>query len=314
MAHAHHHDHDHGHGGHGHHHAHAPADFGAAFAIGTTINFGFVLVELAYGLLSHSMALVADAGHNFGDVLGLLAAWGAASLARRAPTARFTYGLRRGTILAALVNAALLLVAVGAIAAEAANRLIAPEKVANGTVMIVAAIGIVVNGATALLFARGRADDINIRGAFLHMAYDAAISAGVVVAAAIAAAAGWLRLDPLVSLAIAGVILAGTWSLLRDSVGLALDVVPPGVDAAAVRTFLESQPGVARLHDLHIWPMSTTETALTVHLVVPGAHPGDAFLAKMAEALRHRFRIGHATVQIEQGEGAVCVLEADEVV
>ncbi|HUZ63312.1 MAG TPA: cation diffusion facilitator family transporter [Acetobacteraceae bacterium] len=314
MAHAHHHDHDHDHGGHGHHHAHAPADFGAAFAIGTTINFGFVLVELAYGLLSHSMALVADAGHNFGDVLGLLAAWGAASLARRAPTARFTYGLRRGTILAALVNAALLLVAVGAIAAEAANRLIAPEKVANGTVMIVAAIGIVVNGATALLFARGRADDINIRGAFLHMAYDAAISAGVVVAAAIAAAAGWLRLDPLVSLAIAGVILAGTWSLLRDSVGLALDVVPPGVDAAAVRTFLESQPGVARLHDLHIWPMSTTETALTVHLVVPGAHPGDAFLAKMAEALRHRFRIGHATVQIEQGEGAVCVLEADEVV
>ncbi len=311
-----HHDHD----GHGHAHGtddahvHAPKDFGAAFAIGTTLNLGFIIVEVVYGLLANSLALVADAGHNLGDVLGLVMAWVAAVLARRAPTRTHTYGLRRGTILAALANAMLLLVSVGAIAVEGVRRVAEPSGVASVTVMVVAALGIVVNGVTAWLFASGRKGDINLRAAFLHMAYDALVSLGVVVAGAVILLTGWTRLDPLVSLAIAVVILAGTWSLLRDSVAMSLDAVPSGIKLDEVAAFLKQEPGVTAIHDLHIWPMSTTETALTCHCLMPGGHPGDESLAELAHNLHERFGIGHATIQVEVDEHIACVLEPDQVV
>lgn len=285
-----------------------------AFALGTTLNLGFVLVEAIYGVLAHSMALVADAGHNFGDVLGLLMAWTASVLARRGPTQRYTYGLGRGTILAALLNAALLLIAVGAITVEGVRRLIWPEPVGDVAVMVVAAVGIVVNGATALLFAAGRRGDVNLRATFLHMASDALVSAGVVVAAAVIALTGWVRLDPIVSIAIAGVILAGTWNVLGETLGLSLDAVPAGIEPEEVRFYLVGLPGVSRVHDLHIWPMSTTETALTAHLVMPGEHPGDRFIAAACHELAHRFGIGHSTLQIELDEGVVCALEPDHVI
>jgi cobalt-zinc-cadmium efflux system protein len=313
------HDHDH-HAGHqhpldlGHSHSHAPKDFGPAFAIGTALNVAFVGIEVVYGLLSNSMALVADAGHNFGDVLGLLIAWIATVLARRAPSQTHTYGLRRGTILAALANAMLLLITVGAIAVEGVRRLLHPQEVAGITVMVVAALGIAVNGVTAWLFASGRKGDINLRAAFLHMAYDALVSLGVVIAGAIILMTGWTRLDPLVSLAIAGVILAGTWSLLRDSMGMALDAVPTKVNLDAVSSFIRHQPGVATIHDLHIWPISTTETALTCHCVMPGGHPGDQVLARLCHELQDRFGIAHSTIQIEVDEGVACTLEPDHVV
>ena len=286
-----HHDHaqHHDHGGSGH--VHTPASFGAAFAIGIALNFGFVVVEALYGVLGHSVALLADAGHNLGDVLGLAVAWLASELVKRAPSARFTYGLRGSSILAALFNAVFLLIIVGAISWEAIWRLGSPEPVAGKTVMIVAAIGIVINGVTAWLFASGRKDDLNLRGAFLHMAADALVSAGVVVAGLVIALTGWLRLDPVVSLAINAVIVWGTWGLLRDAVGMSMAAVPPGVDAAQVRAFLASQPSVTELHDLHIWSMSTTETALTCHLVTPGLHPGDEFLHHVAAELARRFRV-----------------------
>jgi cobalt-zinc-cadmium efflux system protein len=303
--------HGHGHGGHGH--SHAPRDFGFAFALGTALNLGFVVVEAVFGVLSNSMALLADAGHNLSDVLGLLIAWGAATLARRVPTARYTYGLRGTSILAALFNALILLVGVGGIAWEAIRRFSDPQPVASGTVMIVAAIGIAINGATALLFLRGRHDDLNIRGAFLHMAADAAISAGVVVAAAAMALGGGAWIDPATSLAIVVIIVWGTWGLLRDSVAMSLQAVPAGIDPAAVRIYLERLDGVARIHDLHIWPMSTTETALTCHLVMPDGQPGDGFSAVVARELAVRFRIGHTTLQIERGQDG-CVLEPDHVV
>ena len=317
------HDHDHGehdhddHSGHAHGpggHGHAPKDFGRAFAIGTALNVGFVLVEASYGFWVNSMALLADAGHNLSDVFGLLAAWGAATLAKKAPTARYTYGLRSSSILAALANAVLLLVAVGAIAWEAIQRFGHPEPVAGGTVMAVAAIGIVVNGITASMFMSGSKEDINIRGAYLHMASDAAVSLGVVLAGLAIVLTGWLWLDPLVSLAISSVIVWGTWSLLRDSVNLALHAVPSRIDPAKVRGYLEGLPGVARIHDLHIWPMSTTETALTCHLVMPAGTPGDAFLADAAHGLQDRFKIAHATLQVERGDVGVCALEPDHVV
>jgi cobalt-zinc-cadmium efflux system protein len=313
------HDHDH-HAGHqhpldlGHSHSHAPKDFGPAFAIGTALNVAFVGIEVVYGLLSNSMALVADAGHNFGDVLGLLIAWIATVLARRAPSQTHTYGLRRGTILAALANAMLLLITVGAIAVEGVRRLLHPQEVAGITVMVVAALGIAVNGVTAWLFASGRKGDINLRAAFLHMAYDALVSLGVVIAGAIILMTGWTRLDPLVSLAIAGVILAGTWSLLRDSMGMALDAVPTKVNLDAVSSFIRHQPGVATIHDLHVWPISTTETALTCHCVMPGGHPGDQVLARLCHELQDRFGIAHSTIQIEVDEGVACTLEPDHVV
>jgi cobalt-zinc-cadmium efflux system protein len=311
-----HHDHD----GHdrahdtGHVHGHAPKDFGAAFAIGTALNLGFVITEVVYGLLANSIALVADAGHNLGDVLGLVMAWVATLLARRAPSLTYTYGLLRSTILAALANAVLLLVTVGAIAIEGVRRLIEPIEVASVTVMVVAALGIVVNGATAWLFASGRKGDINLRAAFMHMAYDALVSAGVVAAAGIILLTGWTRLDPLVSLAIAVVILVGTWGLLRDSVGMSLDAVPTGIKPDEVGDFLRQQPGVAAIHDLHIWSMSTTETALTCHCLMPGGHPGDEYLALLARQLNERFSIGHATIQVELDEHIVCALEPDHVI
>lgn len=301
---AHHHHHDHAHSGHGH--SHAPKDFGRAFAIGITVNIVFVIVEGAAGIFYDSMALLADAGHNLSDVLGLLIAWAGATLAKRPPSKRFTYGLRSSSILAALANALLLLVAVGAIAWEAMRRIGDPPAVEGTAVMIVAGIGIVINLATALLFFSGRQHDINIRGAYLHMAADAAVSAGVVVAGALILFTGSVWIDPIVSLVIVAVILIGTWGLLAQSVTMALHAVPDRIDSDKVEAALAARPGVARVHHLHIWPTSTTEVALTAHLVVPGGHPGDGFLRDTAHMLDHDFGIGHATIQVEIGDGAPC--------
>lgn len=308
--HHHHHDHDHDHHGH----SHAPASFGRAFAVGIALNLGFVVVEATYGVIAGSMALVADAGHNLSDVLGLVIAWIASVLAARPPSARFTYGFKSSSILAALGNAAFLLVALGAILLETIRRLIDPEPVAGGPVMIVAAIGIVINTATALMFMRGRKTDINIRGAYLHMAADAAVSAGVVVAGLLITLTGAQWIDPVTSLAIVGIIAVGTWGLLKDSLRMGLHAVPPGIDEQKVRRFLTGLNGVEAVHDLHIWPMSTTETALTAHLVMPGGHPGDNFLHQLAHELEHDFGIGHATVQVETIDGHECVLLHDNVV
>ncbi|MEW6768273.1 MAG: cation diffusion facilitator family transporter [Pseudomonadota bacterium] len=313
MSHSHsHHDHshhDHDHAGH----VHAPKDFGRAFAIGVALNMTFVLVEAAYGFLSNSTALLADAGHNLSDVLGLLVAWIAAVLSKRPPTPRLTYGLRNTSILAALLNAILLLIASGAILLEAIQRLLHPEPIASMTVIVVAAIGIVINGATAWLFAGGR-DDINIRGAYLHMVADAALSFGVVLTGIGIMLTGCLWLDPAFSIVIVAVIVWGTWGLLRESTAMSLAAVPSMIDPASVRTYLCSLPGVASIHDLHIWPMSTTETALTAHLVTPGGNPGDAFLVEACHELNHRFRIGHATLQIETSPDVHCSLKPDHVV
>jgi cobalt-zinc-cadmium efflux system protein len=307
----------HGHAGHahgGHGHSHAPADFGRAFAIGTALNLGFVIVEAVYGITAGSMALLADAGHNLSDVLGLLIAWGAATLARRSPSGRYTYGLRSSSILAALLNALLLVVAIAVIAVEAVRRFAEPSPVAGITVMVVAGIGIVVNTVTALLFMSGRKGDLNIRGAFLHMAADAAVSAGVVLAGLAIVLTGRTWIDPVTSLVIVAVIAIGTWGLLRDSVNMSLQATPPGVDHDEVADFLRSQGAVESIHDLHIWPMSTTETALTVHLVIPSGYPGDAFSAGIAAALKERFRIHHVTIQVETDPDAHCALQSAKVV
>lgn len=303
------HGHAHSHAGHGH--VHAPKDFGRAFAVGIGLNTAFVAIEAGYGWAGNSMSLLADAGHNLSDVLGLVAAWIAAVLVRRRASARFTYGLRGASILAALFNAVFLLVAAGAILWEAGARLVHPEPVAGVTVMAVAGIGIVVNGVTAWLFASGAKGDLNIRGAFLHMAADAAVSAGVVLAGLAILATGLVWIDPAVSLVIAGLIVFATWGLLRDSVAMALAAVPPGIEPAAVRAYLGGCPGVSDLHDLHIWPMSTTESALTAHLVMAGPHPGNAFLSETAAGLRRRFGIAHATLQIEEAGGPPCRLARD---
>jgi cobalt-zinc-cadmium efflux system protein len=295
--------HAHGSGDHAGH-SHAPKDFGRAFLIGTVLNMGFVIVEAVFGILANSMALLADAGHNLSDVAGLLVAWGAASLARRGPTRHYTYGFRRSSILAALFNALFLLVAMGAIAFEAIQRFSDPQPIASMTVVLVAGVGIVINTATALLFASGRKGDINIRGAYLHMAADAAVSAGVVVAGLVIAKTGWFWIDPLTSLVIVAVIFVGTWGLLKDSVGLSLDRVPAGIAPAEVEESLASLPGVARVHDLHIWGMSTTEVALTCHLVMPDGSPGDAFLHQTAGKLEEEFGIDHTTIQIETEDGS----------
>ncbi|UYO39942.1 cation diffusion facilitator family transporter [Rhodopseudomonas palustris] len=314
MSHDHHHHHGpgaaHGAGGH----SHAPQDFGRAFAIGITLNLVFVVAEAAFGYFSNSMALIADAGHNLSDVAGLVVAWIAAGLAKRPPSARYTYGLRGSSILAALFNAVFLLLAVGAIGWEAVVRLFTPEPVAGITVMVVAGIGIVINAVTAWLFASGRHSDLNIRGAYLHMAADAAVSAAVVVAGVIILFTGWYWIDPAVSLLVAVVIVWGTWGLLRDSTALSLAAVPRGIDPAAVRAFLSKLPGVTQVHDLHIWGMSTTEVALTCHLVMPGGSPGDPFLVDLAHELQHDFGIAHTTVQIETDPNTVCALAPDHVV
>jgi cobalt-zinc-cadmium efflux system protein len=309
------HDH-HDHHGHGHAHGQAPAaGFGRAFALGLALSLGFVAAEVACGLIANSVALLADAGHNLGDALGLAIAWAAAVLARRQPSYRFTYGLRSSSILAALFNAIVLLIAVGGIIVEALNRLAAPAPVASQLVMAVAAAGIIVNGATALLFLRGRSGDLNIRGAFLHQAADAGVSLAVVITGAAILLTGWLWLDPVASLVVAIVILLGSWRLLRDAVNLALHGVPAGIDAAAVRAHLDHVAGVAAVHDLHIWPMSTTETALTCHLVMPGGHPGDEMLAELAHELHDRFAVDHATIQVETGDpDHPCKLVPDHVV
>ena len=309
---------NHGHGqGHGQGHGHAHgliSHHGRAFFIAITLNTAFVAVEFSYGLLAHSTALMADAGHNLSDVLGLLLAWAATVLARKAPNARFTYGLRSSSILAALANAVMLLVACGAIGWEAAQRLLQPGAVASVTVIWVAAAGIVVNGLSALLFMKGSQHDINIRGAYLHMAADAAVSLGVVLAGLLMLFTGWFWLDPAISLLIVLVIVAGTWALLRESLHLALNAVPPHIDVAAVAAHLKSLPGVADIHDLHIWGMSTTESALTVHLVMPDGHPGDARLDAITQQLQQRFLIHHSTLQIELGSSQhACSLHAPAV-
>jgi cobalt-zinc-cadmium efflux system protein len=311
MTHHHdHHDHSHGHSHAGH--SQAPDNFGAAFAIGVALNTAFVAAELVFGYAANSLALISDAVHNFSDVIALLLAWGAAWLARKQPTQQHTYGYRRASILAALINAGLLLIAVGGIGVEAVNRIQQPAEVAGWTVVWVAALGIAVNGGTALMFMRGRHGDLNIRGAYLHMAADAGVSFGVVVAAGVIMLTGWLWVDPAISLCIAAVVLASGWGLARDSVNLALDGVPKNIELAEVSEFLGRLDGVTEVHDLHIWAMSTNETALTAHLVRPGGYD-DPFLHGVCEQLSHRFNIHHATLQVEAGSD-VCKLAPAEVV
>ena len=323
------HDHDHaqdhadGHedaGGGGSHsgHGHAPASFGNAFAIGITLNAAYVAAQVFYGLAAHSVALLADAVHNLSDVLGLVMAWAAIRLARRGPTQTRTYGWGRGTILASLTNAVVLLLGCGAIAIEAVQRFSHPHPVAAGIVMWVAAAGIAINGVTAMMFMRGRKDDLNIKGAFLHMAADAAVSAGVLIAALAIQFTGWQWLDPLTSLAIVAVIVFGTWSLLRDSVNLAMDVVPEGIDLAKVNEALLALPGVSEVHDLHVWALSTTETALTAHLIQSRsieAGAGAGLIALACAEVRKRFKIGHSTFQVETADSAdACGLRPADVV
>ena len=309
-SHSHAHDHTHSHGGDA-----RSARLGRAFAAGIALNVAFVIAEVILGLMANSLALVADAMHNLSDVVGLVLAWGASALALRPPSARFTYGFRGSTILAALANAMLLLVVTGGIAWEALHRLKNPGIV-NETLMIwVAIAGIVINGVTAWFFMADRKSDLNVRGAYLHMAADAGVSAGVALAGAGMLLTGWLWLDPAVSLVIVATIFVGTWGLLRDSVKLALHAAPESVDPGEVRGYLCALKGVAEVHDLHIWGMSTTETALTAHLVMPSGHPGDDFIAHVVHDIEHRFRIGHVTLQIEMGTSAnPCALAPDHVV
>ena len=292
------HDHAHGHGS-PHGHAHGAGLGGRAFAIGVALNSAFVVIELVAGVLASSVSLVADAAHNFGDVLGLALAWGATRLAQRRPSARRTYGLRRSTILASLANAVLLLVGVGAVGWEALGRLRSPAAPQGLAMLVVAAIGVAVNGGSALLFLRGRERDANVRGAFLHLVADAAVSLGVVVAGALLMITGWTWLDPVVSLVVSAVILVGTWSLLRDAANLALDAVPGHIDTEKVRAFLAALPAVAEVHDLHIWALSTTETALTGHLVMDAIACPPAFLRDVAHTLEETFGIQHTTLQLE---------------
>ncbi|MES2407727.1 MAG: cation diffusion facilitator family transporter [Pseudomonadota bacterium] len=318
--------HDHPHQNHAHHdehephehapgHSHAPKDFGRAFLFGIILNSSFVVAEAVYGIFGHSLALLADAGHNLGDVMGLLLAWGASVLVKRIPSKRYTYGLRSTSIMAALINAVLLLVVTGGIAWEAVLRFRHPGDVEGMTVIVVAAFGVAINLGTALLFMAGRKGDLNVRGAFTHMAADAAISLGVVIAGFVILYTGWHWLDPAVSLIISILIVIGTWSLLRDSLNLALHAVPEGIEPDKVRAYLTSVEGVSEVHDLHIWAMSTTETALTVHLVMPAGYPSDAFRSVVVDTLHERFMIGHSTIQIEINDSPhSCKLAPAEVV
>jgi cobalt-zinc-cadmium efflux system protein len=304
------------HGGHDHHHAHdhAPKHFGRTFAIATALNVALVIAQVVYGLATNSLALLADAGHNFGDVMGLLMAWGAFAVADWRPSDRYTYRLRAASILSAFANGLILLVATGAIAWEAVQRFIAPQPVASGTVIVVAACAVVVNGVSAWLLSRGSQSDLNMRGAFLHMLADAGVSVAVIAAAGGIMLSGWQWLDPAASLLISVVILIGTWRLLRESLRLSLNAAPSSIDPADVRRYLEGLPQVAQIHDLHIWAMSTTETALTCHLVTPDGHPGDDFLRRVAHELQRRFEIGHATMQIELTDDRRCALQAENAV
>lgn len=301
---------------HNHTHDHSAVDTTSrAFAVGVALNLAFVAVEVIFGFRANSLSLLADAGHNFSDVIGLLMAWGALTLAKRVPSERFTYGLRSSTIMAAFANAMLLLIAVGGIALEAIQRLTASVPVSETTMIWVAAVGVAINVATALMLMKGRENDLNLRGAYLHMLADAAVSVGVVLAGIGMMWTGWLWLDPAISLVIAVVIFAGTWGLLKTSLRLSLQAVPDGIDVTKVTEFLQSFPEVKEVHDLHIWGMSTTESALTVHLVMPQGHPGDAFLDHLAEELEHHYHIHHPTFQIELGEDCVaCRLAPKDVV
>lgn len=294
------------HGLHDHHgHHHAPKDFGAAFVIGIALNTAFVVVEAACGFLFDSMALVADAGHNLSDVLALVLAWGASLAAKRPPSDQFTYGLKSSTILAAIANAMLLAVAIGAILFETTHRMFQPSEPQGMVMMVVAGIGVAINAGTAMLFMRGQ-EDLNIRGAYLHMAADALVSVGVVAAGLAIYFSGAWWIDPLVSLAIVAIIAWSTWGLAKDSIRMGLLAVPARIDVAEVRRHLAGLEGVKAVHDLHIWPMSTTETALTAHLVMPGAPCSDAFLRQIAHSLEHRFGINHTTIQVERGESDDC--------
>jgi cobalt-zinc-cadmium efflux system protein len=306
---------DHGHHHHGHGHSHTPASFGAAFAIGIALNTAYVAGEAIYGLLANSLSLLADAGHNLGDVMSLALAWLATWLVKRAPTERYTYGLRSSSILAALANAVVLLLVTGAVALAAVQKILHPTPTGGITMVIVAAVGVAVNGLTAMMFASGRKGDLNIRGAFMHMAADALVALGVVGAGGLILLTGWTWIDPAASLAIGAVIVAGSWSLMRESLDLALHAVPAGVDRAGVLAYLNALPGVSEVHDLHIWGMSTTETALTAHLVRPSAELDDSLLHQACAELRTRFRVGHATLQVESGQEAhPCELAPHDVV
>jgi cobalt-zinc-cadmium efflux system protein len=311
----HHHDHDHHDHGHGHHHGHDhahghhhhhgdPNTMGRAFAIAIVLNTAFVGIEFFYGFLANSTALMADAGHNLSDVLGLMLAWGAAILARRVPNHQYTYGLRSTSMLAALFNAMLLMAACGGIAWEAVQQLVHPDPVAGLTVSVVAGVGILVNGFSAWLFMSGSKDDINIRGAYLHMAADAAISLGVLIAGVIVRYTAWNWLDPLVSMIIVAFIVVSTWSLLKQSLRMMLAAVPDNVDRSAIEQFLRQQPGVSKVCDLHIWAMSTTENALTAQLVTPAGYPGDAAIDAISKELREEFSIQHSTLQTRLGASA----------
>ena len=298
------HHHNNGHSAHSHHdrhgaHGHMPTNFSRAFALGIALNVIYILVEVIYGLLAGSMALLADAGHNLSDVLGLVVAWAGAELGKRPPSKRFTYGLGGSSILAALLNGLFLLVACGAIALAAIERFSAPSPIASTTVIIVASIGIVINFGTAMLFVRGQKEDINIRGAFLHMMADAGVSAGVVVGGIVIYYTGLNWIDPLISLMIVALIFWSTWGLLTEAVRMSLAGVPRNIDAEEVQSFLASLPGVRAVHDLHIWPMSTSETAMTAHMVLPYGHPGKGFLSGIQKQMMERFAIHHTTIQIE---------------
>ena len=300
---------------HGHNHSHAPADFGKAFAIGIGLNTLFIVAEVMYGLKANSLALVADAGHNLSDVLGLMIAWAATHLAKRKPSHRYTYGLQSTSIMAALTNAVMLLVVTGAICWEAFQRFAKPQDVVGSTVIVVAALGLFINGISALLFMKGRKEDLNIKGAFLHMLGDAAISAGVVVSGFIMVKTGWHWLDPVVSIGVSLAIIFGTWGLLRDSVNLSLHAVPMHINFTKVKDFLSQGDGVIQVHDLHIWAMSTTRVALSAHLLMDKKHPGDHVLNEWAHALKEHYGISHATIQIELGDGhSECALAPEHIV
>lgn len=303
-SHSHDHAHSHSHGIGGHHHS--PTDFGRTFAIATGLNVALVVAQFVFGLWANSLALIADAGHNLSDVMGLVLAWVAFAIAKWRPSSGYTYQMRAASILAALANALLLIAAVVMISWEAIERFAAPQPVASGTVMLLAAVAVAVNGASAWMLSRGSKSDLNMHGAFLHMVADAAVSVAVIAAGLGIWLTGWQWLDPAVSLLISAVILIGTWRLLRDSLRLTLNAAPRTIDPAVVRGYLESLPEVAGVHDLHIWAMSTTENALTAHLVTPAGHPGDAFLHKIAGELEHRFGIGHSTVQVETEDRGTC--------
>ena len=309
----HHHDH-HGHGHkhhHGHHHDHTPKDFGRAFMVGLVLNIGFVIAETAAGIIGNSMALIADAGHNAFDVVGLMVAWAGLSLAKRKPSARFTFGLGKTSVLAAFINGMLLLVAVGAITIEAVQRLMTPQPVATNMMMAVAAAGVVINGITAFMFAGGAKSDINIRGAFIHMAGDAAISAGVVIAGFVISLTGLVWIDPLMSLVLNIVIVIGTWGLLTQASRMALAGVPDDVDPEAIRSTLLGLPGVRDVCDMHVWSLSTQDKAMSCHLVMPAGHPGDAFLVEAARIMKARHKIAHPTFQIDLERQVDCPLLAN---